>query len=129
MVAAHDIQDGVLVPSAGDLALVVAAHGNDEVRDPPRPGLEAGVRYVGLVAEREARRGEWSTSCEPRASRRICSRPLETPAGTRHRRSDTPRGSAPRSSLDIIEVSARRVARPSSHARGGGPGAEAGCDR
>ena len=54
LVAAQDISDGVLTPSAGDLALVVAAHGNDEIAT-LRAGLEAGVRYVGLVASR--RRG------------------------------------------------------------------------
>jgi xanthine dehydrogenase accessory factor len=54
MVAANDIRDGVLAPTACDLALVVAAHGNDEVAT-LRAGLEAGVRYVGLVASR--RRG------------------------------------------------------------------------
>lgn len=49
VVAAHDVKDAVLTPAAGDLALVVAAHGQDEL---PilRAGLEAGVRYVGLVA-------------------------------------------------------------------------------
>jgi xanthine dehydrogenase accessory factor len=54
VVAAHDIKDGVLSPTAGDLALVVAAHGQDEVAI-LRAGLEAGVPYVGLVASR--RRG------------------------------------------------------------------------
>jgi xanthine dehydrogenase accessory factor len=49
IVAAQDITDGVLTPTATDLALVVAAHGNDEVGT-LRAGLEAGVRYVGLVA-------------------------------------------------------------------------------
>jgi xanthine dehydrogenase accessory factor len=49
IVAAQDITDGVLTPTAGDLALVVAAHGNDEAAT-LRAGLEAGVRYVGLVA-------------------------------------------------------------------------------
>jgi xanthine dehydrogenase accessory factor len=49
IVAAQDIRDGVLRPSADDLALVVAAHGDDEVAT-LRAGLEAGVRYVGLVA-------------------------------------------------------------------------------
>ena len=49
IVAAQDIKDGVLAPAAGDLALVVAAHGTDEVAT-LRAGLEAGVRYVGLVA-------------------------------------------------------------------------------
>jgi xanthine dehydrogenase accessory factor len=55
IVAAQDIADGVLAPSAGDLALVVAAHGTDEVAT-LRAALEAGVPYVGLVAS--PRRGE-----------------------------------------------------------------------
>jgi xanthine dehydrogenase accessory factor len=54
IVAAEDIPDGTLSPEPGDLALVVAAHGNDELAT-LRAGLEAGVRYVGLVASR--RRG------------------------------------------------------------------------
>lgn len=54
IVAAEDIPDGTLRPEAGDLALVVAAHGTDEIAT-LRAGLEAGVRYVGLVASR--RRG------------------------------------------------------------------------
>jgi xanthine dehydrogenase accessory factor len=54
IVAAEDIPDGALSPQPGDLALVVAAHGNDELAT-LRAGLEAGVRYVGLVASR--RRG------------------------------------------------------------------------
>jgi xanthine dehydrogenase accessory factor len=54
IVAAHDIKDGVLTPTSEDLALVVAAHGHDEVAA-LRAGLEAGVPYVGLVASR--RRG------------------------------------------------------------------------
>jgi xanthine dehydrogenase accessory factor len=52
IVAARDITDGVLTPTSGDLALVVAAHGTDEVAT-LRAGLEAGVRYVGLVASRK----------------------------------------------------------------------------
>ena len=52
IVAAQDIKDGVLTPAAGDLALVVAAHGDDELAT-LRAGLEAGVRYVGLVASRK----------------------------------------------------------------------------
>jgi xanthine dehydrogenase accessory factor len=39
-------------PDAGDLALVVAAHGRGEV-EILRAGLEAGVEYVGLVASRK----------------------------------------------------------------------------
>jgi xanthine dehydrogenase accessory factor len=36
-------------PAAGDLAVIVAAHGRDEL-EALRAGLEAGVSYVGLVA-------------------------------------------------------------------------------
>jgi xanthine dehydrogenase accessory factor len=39
-------------PRAGDLALVVAAHGADEL-EALRRGLEAGLPYVGLVASRQ----------------------------------------------------------------------------
>ena len=49
MVAAQDIEDGVLAPAAGDLALVVAAHGQDEVAV-LRAALENRLPYVGLVA-------------------------------------------------------------------------------
>jgi xanthine dehydrogenase accessory factor len=48
--AGHDPE-----PAGGDLALVVAAHGRDELHA-LRRGLEAGVPYVGLVASE--RRGE-----------------------------------------------------------------------
>ena len=40
------------MPSADDLAVVVAAHGRDELAI-LRAALEAGVRYVGLVASRK----------------------------------------------------------------------------
>jgi xanthine dehydrogenase accessory factor len=43
---------GTPVPSAEDLALVVAAHGRDELAI-LRAALEADVRYVGLVASRK----------------------------------------------------------------------------
>jgi xanthine dehydrogenase accessory factor len=52
IVADQDIADGVLAPAPGDLALVVAAHGQDEVAV-LRAGLEAGLPYVGLVASRK----------------------------------------------------------------------------
>jgi xanthine dehydrogenase accessory factor len=45
------VADGVPEPGAGDLALVVASHGRDELHT-LRRGLEAGVPYVGLVASR-----------------------------------------------------------------------------
>jgi xanthine dehydrogenase accessory factor len=43
------VQGDVLDPRPGDLALVVAAHGRDELHT-LRLGLEAGLPYVGLVA-------------------------------------------------------------------------------
>jgi xanthine dehydrogenase accessory factor len=45
------VDDGAVEPRPGDLALVVAAHGRDEL-DALRRGLEAGLPYVGLVASR-----------------------------------------------------------------------------
>ncbi|MGH2887814.1 MAG: XdhC family protein [Solirubrobacteraceae bacterium] len=51
-VSAVDRDRGAPVPSGEDLALVVAAHGRDELAI-LRAGLEAGVRYVGLVASRK----------------------------------------------------------------------------
>jgi xanthine dehydrogenase accessory factor len=52
IVAAEDIPDATLRPEPGDLGLVVATHGDDEIAT-LRAGLEAGVRYVGLVASRK----------------------------------------------------------------------------
>jgi xanthine dehydrogenase accessory factor len=43
------VDEGAAEPSPGDLAVVVAAHGRDELHA-LRRGLEAGVPYVGLVA-------------------------------------------------------------------------------
>ncbi len=45
------VAGGVPEPDVGDLALVVASHGRDELHT-LRRGLEAGVPYVGLVASR-----------------------------------------------------------------------------
>jgi xanthine dehydrogenase accessory factor len=68
-----------LEPGDGDLALVVAAHGRDELRA-LRRALEAGVPYVGLVASRV--RGS-AVAAELRAEgvpeERLAA--LETPAG------------------------------------------------
>jgi xanthine dehydrogenase accessory factor len=46
------VEGGAPEPSPGDLALVVAAHGRDELHT-LRRGLETGVPYVGLVASRK----------------------------------------------------------------------------
>jgi xanthine dehydrogenase accessory factor len=51
-VAGRGDDAGSPIPSAEDLALVVAAHGRDELAI-LRAALEAGVRYVGLVASRK----------------------------------------------------------------------------
>ena len=52
IVAAQDIEDGVLAPGPGDLALVVAAHGQDEIAV-LRAALENRLPYIGLVASRK----------------------------------------------------------------------------
>ena len=49
------VDDDTIEPRPDDLALVVAAHGRDELHS-LRQGLEAGLPYVGLVASRK--RGE-----------------------------------------------------------------------
>jgi xanthine dehydrogenase accessory factor len=79
IVASQDIADGVLAPGAGDLALVVAAHGQDEIAT-LRAGLEAGLPYVGLVAS--PRRGAAvmdELRADGIAEKRLAA--LETPAG------------------------------------------------
>ena len=43
------VEEGAADPSPGDLAVVVAAHGRDELHT-LRRGLETGVPYIGLVA-------------------------------------------------------------------------------
>jgi xanthine dehydrogenase accessory factor len=65
-----------LEPAEGDLAVVIAAHGRDEVRA-LRRALQADVPYVGLVASRV--RGE-AVAAELRAEGIDTDR-LETPAG------------------------------------------------
>jgi xanthine dehydrogenase accessory factor len=79
IVAAQDIADGVLTPAPDDLALVVAAHGQDEIAT-LRAGLEAGLPYVGLVAS--PKRGAAVTEdlrAEGVAEEHLDA--LETPAG------------------------------------------------
>ncbi|MBV8219305.1 MAG: XdhC family protein [Solirubrobacterales bacterium] len=51
-VSSRGDDSGAPVPSVDDIAVVVAAHGRDE-RAILRAALEAGVRYVGLVASRK----------------------------------------------------------------------------
>jgi len=73
------VSGAVAEPVADDLALVVAAHGRDELRA-LRLGLEAGVPYVGLVASRV--RGAAVVAelgAEGVSEQRLAA--LETPAG------------------------------------------------
>jgi xanthine dehydrogenase accessory factor len=70
---------GALVPSADDLALVVAAHGRDELKI-LRAALEAGVPYVGLVASRKRGAGVLDELRDAGASEELLAR-IDTPAG------------------------------------------------
>ena len=70
---------GAVVPSADDLALVVAAHGRDELAI-LRAALEAGVQYVGLVASRRRGAGVLIELREAGVPEELLDR-IDTPAG------------------------------------------------
>jgi xanthine dehydrogenase accessory factor len=70
---------GAPVPTAEDLALVVAAHGRDE-RAILRAALEAGVPYVGLVASRKRGAAVLDALREDGADEELLGR-IDTPAG------------------------------------------------
>ena len=70
---------GSPVPTAEDLALVVAAHGRDE-RAILRAALEAGVPYVGLVASHRRGAAVLDALREDGASDELLQR-IDTPAG------------------------------------------------
>jgi len=72
-------ENGAPVPSAEDLALVVAAHGRDE-RAILRAALEAGVPYVGLVASRRRGAGVLEELRADGVSEELLDR-IDTPAG------------------------------------------------
>jgi xanthine dehydrogenase accessory factor len=78
-VAASGADSGSPVPSADDLALVVAAHGRDE-RAILAAALEAGVRYVGLVASRKRGAAVIDTLREDGVAGDLLDR-VDTPAG------------------------------------------------
>ena len=78
-VAASGADSGSPVPSADDLALVVAAHGRDE-RAILAAALEAGVRYVGLVASRKRGAAVIDTLREDGVAEEMLDR-IDTPAG------------------------------------------------
>jgi xanthine dehydrogenase accessory factor len=71
--------EGGVVPTQGDLGLVVAAHGRDEL-GVLRAGLEAGLPYVGLVASRKRGAVVLDQLREAGASDELLA-VLETPAG------------------------------------------------
>ena len=79
VVAAQDVKDAVLTPAPADLALVVASHGQDEIAI-LRAGLEAGVRYVGLVASPKRGAAVIEELRAEGVSEELLGR-LETPAG------------------------------------------------
>ena len=117
MVAAQDIEDGVLTPAAGDLALVVAAHGQDEVAV-LRAALEHGLPYVGLVASRK--RG--AAVVEELRAEGVAEELLdaiETPAGI-----DIGARTPAEIAVSILAriVAVRRSASGAGHAHRGGPG-------
>jgi len=70
---------GAPAPSGEDLALVVAAHGRDELAI-LRAGLEAGVRYVGLVASRKRGAAVLDVLRDEGVADELLER-IETPAG------------------------------------------------
>jgi xanthine dehydrogenase accessory factor len=71
--------EGGVVPTQGDLGLVVAAHGRDELGI-LRAGLEAGLPYVGLVASRKRGAAVLDQLREAGVSDELLA-VLETPAG------------------------------------------------
>jgi xanthine dehydrogenase accessory factor len=74
-----DLDSGRPVPTAEDLALVVAAHGRDEL-EVLRAGLEAGVRYVGLVASRKRGAAVLDALRDDGVAEELLDR-IDTPAG------------------------------------------------
>jgi xanthine dehydrogenase accessory factor len=70
---------GAAVPSADDLALVVAAHGRDELAI-LRAALEAEVQYVGLVASRKRGAGVLDQLRDDGVPEELLAR-IDTPAG------------------------------------------------
>ncbi len=70
---------GAVMPSSDDLALVVAAHGRDELAI-LRAALEAEVQYVGLVASRKRGAGVLDQLRDDGVSEELLAR-IDTPAG------------------------------------------------
>jgi xanthine dehydrogenase accessory factor len=78
-VDSRDRDSGAVVPSPEDLALVVAAHGRDELAI-LRAALEAEVKYVGLVASRKRGAGVLDQLRGGGVGEELLAR-IDTPAG------------------------------------------------
>ena len=78
-VDARGDDSGPPTPSADDLALVVAAHGRDELAI-LRFALETGVRYVGLVASRKRGAAVLDALRDDGVAEELLER-IDTPAG------------------------------------------------
>jgi xanthine dehydrogenase accessory factor len=111
-----DLEDGA--PAAGDLALVVAAHGRDEL-GALQSGLEAGVPYVGLVASRVRGTAVIDELRADGVPAELLAR-IETPAGL-DIGARTPAEIALSILARIVEV--RRASGARAHAREPGPAA------
>jgi xanthine dehydrogenase accessory factor len=105
---------GSPVPSADDLALVVAAHGRDE-RVILRAALEAGVRYVGLVASRKRGAAVLDALRDDGVAEELLQR-IDTPAGL-DIGARSPAEIAVSILASIIEIRRRKPARAPSTAR------------
>ena len=110
-VSTVDRDRGAPVPSGEDLALVVAAHGRDELAI-LRAGLEAGVRYVGLVASRKRGAAVLDVLREEGVPDELLDR-IDTPAGL-----DIGARSPSEIALSILArvIDERRRGRPSARA-------------
>jgi xanthine dehydrogenase accessory factor len=99
-----------LVPASGDLAMIVAAHGRDELES-LRAGLEAGLPYVGLVASAKRGRAVLTELRDGGVPQELLDR-VDTPAGI-----DIGAQTPGEIALSILArvVQARRAAQPAGH--------------
>ena len=100
---------GDFEPRPGDLALVVAGHGRDEL-PALRRGLEAGLPYVGLVASRKRGHGVLGELRGDGVAAALLDR-IDTPAGL-DLGARTPAEIALSILARIVEVRRREAARP-----------------
>jgi len=100
-----------LVPAPGDLAMIVAAHGRDELES-LRVGLEAGLPYVGLVASTKRGRAMLAELRDGGVPQELLDR-VDTPAGI-----DIGAQTPGEIALSILArvVEARRAPRHAGHA-------------